>query len=105
MTETTQVTQAELLPCPFCGGSKILVSQTIDQAAPNWYATCHRTTCAFTGYSSTEAEAITAWNTRADSHHRLVGVRNALRAFHDGKLSRSETIAKIDAALKEAGRG
>lgn len=44
-------------------------------------------------------------NTRADSHHRLVGVRNALRAFHDGKLSRSETIAKIDAALKEAGRG
>lgn len=70
MTETAQ---AELLPCPFCGGSKILVSQTIDQAAPNWYATCHRTTCAFTGYSSTEAEAVEAWNTR----HRTQALADA----------------------------
>lgn len=72
-TPTPGPVEVELKPCPFCGGSKILVSQTIDQAAPNWYVACHRTTCAFTGYSSTEAEAITAWNTR----HRIEALADA----------------------------
>lgn len=45
-----------------------------------------------------------------NSHHDLIealrAAREALRAFHDGLLSRSETIAKIDAILtKEAGHG
>ena len=118
MTETTHTP----LPCPFCGGNKVLISQTLDQKAPNWFAACHRATCAFTGYSSTEAEALTAWNTRAvNSHHELIeALREAREAIkhRGGPLCSSryysngqcdcgatEAIAKIDAILtKEAGQ-
>lgn len=95
MTETAHTP----LPCPFCGGDKVLISQTLDQKAPNWFAACHRATCAFTGYSSTEAEALTAWNTRADSHHRLV---EALRYLLDevGKSACADTILDSAAAGK-----
>lgn len=65
-----------LKPCPFCGGDKILVAQTLDQKAPNWYATCHRATCAFTGYSATQAQAIAAWNQRADAQGEPVAWMN-----------------------------
>lgn len=68
MTDTTPKA------CPFCGGDKVLISQTLDQVGPNWFAACHRATCAFTGYSLTEAEALTAWNTRANADARLVEV-------------------------------
>ena len=88
------------LPCPFCGGNKVLISQTLDQKAPNWFAACHRATCAFTGYSSTEAEALTAWNTRAvNSHHELI---EALRGLLDeiGKSACADTILDSAAAGK-----
>lgn len=75
------------------------------------------------------AEALTAWNTRADSHHRLIEALEKARkiiADIDDYMKRPsrgdwgeecaccmgelldddrDAIAKIDAALKEAGRG
>lgn len=70
----------ELLPCPFCGGDKILVSQTLDLNAPNWYATCHRDNCGFTGYSTTEQEAIAAWNQRTRPDELIEALGNCLAA-------------------------
>lgn len=113
------------LPCPFCG-SKALIGQTLDDA---WYAMCvvdH--CCKLESYWRTEAEALTAWNTRAvNSHHDLIEALRAARealcnhACHGGKdapcirtpdqcafdcgLAAGDAIQTIDAALKEAGRG
>lgn len=70
--------------------------------------------------ASTEAEAITAWNTRADSHHRLVEAlewyeeqARLCRLIHsEGDAGRQALSADggkrardVLAALKEAGRG
>ena len=77
------MTLAALKPCPFCGGDKIIVSQTLDQQGPNWYATCHRATCAFTGYSSTKAEAIAAWNTRTGQLVPVPSVERVARLIAD----------------------
>lgn len=81
------MTLAALKPCPFCGGDKIIVSQTLDQQGPNWYATCHRATCAFTGYSSTKAEAITAWNTRTGQLVPVPSVERVARVVADYQMS------------------
>jgi hypothetical protein len=53
-----------LLPCPFCGG-KALIGPTLDD---KWFAECWADDCcAISLYWQTKAEAITAWNTRADT--------------------------------------
>ena len=52
----------ELLPCPFCGGE----AHTIEPAryGKSWGVRCE---CgAFLGFELTEAEAVEAWNTRAE---------------------------------------
>lgn len=59
----------ELLPCPFCGGearvqhqSRKLYGDVID-----WYGVyCKKQFCGYVSGQSTEAEAIAAWNTRAE---------------------------------------
>ena len=51
-----------LKPCPFCGGEDMMVGSTFRD---DWM-TC--LDCNAAGpYCATEAEAITAWNTRADA--------------------------------------
>ena len=61
----------EPLPCPFCGGEAVL-HQTYDMdtgAVDGWFAWCDNDTCECkpeTEQFFTEAEAIAAWNTRAE---------------------------------------
>lgn len=80
-------TLAALKPCPFCGGAKVLVSQTIDQMGPNWYATCCQNTCAFIGYFVTQAEAIAAWNTRTGQLAPVPSVERIARVVADYQMS------------------
>ena len=124
MTEPTHTP----LPCPFCGGEAKTISP-LGFGNVRAIECCNSDDCAATGpWACDEAEALTAWNTRADSHHRLVealeDARTALSITRTNVMteigrcsdeSRSpwagvpeqlaKRIAKIDAALKEAGRG
>ena len=53
----------ELLPCPFCGGE----AELANPYGIGWYVRCKRPGCAMMGYDNeTEAEAIAAWNSRAE---------------------------------------
>ena len=62
-----------LRECPFCGGEAVL-HPTYDMdtgAVDGWFAWCDNDTCECkpeTGQFFTEAEAIAAWNVRADYH-------------------------------------
>lgn len=61
---TSEVTQAALEPCPFCGSGEI---ETYDgfaefEGEADWAVFCNM--CEATVCGNTEAEAITAWNTR-----------------------------------------
>lgn len=59
----------ELLNCPFCGGEATMHHQGGGLGKQYWYVACHRMTCLMdleTPLMDTEAEAIEAWNTRAE---------------------------------------
>ena len=64
MTSATDNRTTELLPCPFCGGEARLIC-----SAPDWYfPACMNRECAcdWTDSYQTKAEAIAAWNSRAE---------------------------------------
>lgn len=58
----------KLLPCPFCGGEARLTYSTDNHRQP--YVTCDTPKCPgcnpYQWYFRTEAEAIEAWNRRAE---------------------------------------
>ena len=62
----------ELLPCPFCGGEARVIDDVPSHDRSPWFGIgCASPYCiAFTGYGvqlfDTKAEAIAAWNRRAD---------------------------------------
>ena len=61
----------ELLPCPFCGGEDLEIDHapTYDVRHPDVYEV-HCVECGGRGGEGwTEAEAIAAWNTRAEMSH------------------------------------
>ena len=76
---------SDLLPCPFCGGeaqvqhqSRKLYGDVVD-----WYGVyCKKQFCGFVSGQSTEAEAIEAWNTRAERTCHLF--KRASFGFRDG---------------------
>lgn len=59
----------ELKPCPFCGGTDIGLADNTGPklcTTPHAYAWCRNRDCFASGNESdTVAEAIAAWNTRA----------------------------------------
>ena len=58
---------SELLPCPFCGGKAEIAHSR------NYYVWCDK--CETRGdWYSTEAEAIKAWNTRAERTCQMVQI-------------------------------
>ena len=61
---------SELLPCPFCGGEANVIDHHNDNGSVS--VGCNNDTClGFSGLGwlyKTEAEAIAAWNSRADYH-------------------------------------
>lgn len=76
-----------LKPCPFCGGeAELFVREFTDAEANFGNATvdCSECGCGF-GYCCTEAEAITAWNTRlsAPSHEVVEVLREVADAAND----------------------
>lgn len=127
----------ELLPCPFCGGeAESDLSQPFRHyytgeplSQPAVYCTvCSAQIAHYPGdvdlsRDETMDLALTAWNTRADSHHRLVeALREAIGAIEDdtgldeaiccsghdcgcrGSSHRQLLLHNLTAALKEAGR-
>ena len=62
---------SELLPCPFCGGEATIYPSydTTENEIDGWFIGCEHMKC--TGHPETDqfftkAEAIEAWNTRAE---------------------------------------
>lgn len=57
---------SELLPCPFCGGEARIFHFSSAIRDEVWRAVCDKPFCAQGPDGYTEAEAIAAWNTRAE---------------------------------------
>ena len=61
----------KLKPCPFCGGEAQIQHQSRELYgdAVDWYGVyCKKQFCGYVSGQSTEAEAVAAWNTRADDY-------------------------------------
>ena len=56
----------KLLPCPFCGGEARVFHYSSAIRDEVWRAVCDKPFCAQGPDGYTEAEAIAAWNTRAE---------------------------------------
>ncbi len=73
MTQPPDTTlAARLLPCPFCGSVKVGVGSSEgldDEVDVHFSVMCSGCGASVSLYIDTEAEAVTAWNTRAPAAH------------------------------------
>jgi Lar family restriction alleviation protein len=100
---------AELKPCPFCGGE---ASEVEDQGHSTAYNVgCFNGDCTIepNTWADTKAEAIAAWNTRADlsrdleqARQDIADLRQAVRYANDhadqAKSERDAAIARAEKA-------
>lgn len=88
--------ETTLLPCPFCGGEAQVQHQSRELYgdAVDWYGVyCKKQFCGYVSGQSTEAEAIAAWNTRAEREKRLEELARSLYAdYHDEWPDRAEEV-------------
>ncbi len=109
------MTASELKPCPFCGGDKNTICKTDYDGGDSYAVSCRYPEChgaIFTlgyGYFATKAEAIAAWNTRADlsrdleqARQDIADLRQAVRYANDhadqAKSERDAAIARAEKA-------
>ena len=84
-----------LLPCPFCGG-EAEAHQTYDidtGDVDGWFVICRNKECTAwpeTAEYPTEAEAVAAWNTRAERTCELIPTRGVKYRPHTPTLTCSE---------------
>lgn len=77
---------SELKPCPFCGGEAKQSGEKFERTILSWV---YCTSCgAAGGYRGTEAEAIDAWNTRAERTVLDIGVSFAFPGIIRFKLGK-----------------
>ena len=69
--------ETTLLPCPFCGGE----AQVLKDGLPYVVIECERCFCR-TNCNVTEAEAIAAWNTRAELGRGTLTANDVLNAVY-----------------------
>ena len=91
MTDTAKRSEATLKPCPFCGGeAKVQPTYDIDTGERDGYfAWCSNYECECKPQTRdyiTEAEAIEAWNTRAERTCKLWNPP-FVRASHGVKIA------------------
>ena len=68
----------ELLPCPFCGGEARIFHFSSAVRDEVWHAVCEKPFCTIGPDGYTEAEAIEAWNTRAERMCRFLPFRGPI---------------------------
>ena len=101
MTEAEKLaalSEAELLPCPFCG----VAVETSHQAGSAWFADCdHAEGCFFADFQRTESDFKAAWNTRAN-HLAVIGpdaVEVAAQAIYqamNGHIATAHTWEQLE---------
>lgn len=102
--------QQGLLPCPFCG-DKFAHAELIDGAGEIWGVHCPNGMCPTSGLfvvrEFSEAEAITAWNTRLTTEQRAPeqGLVGFIREVQDGltwNSSQQQCLWRIEQLCKRA---
>lgn len=96
-----QNNQTDLKPCPFCGGEQVYISQ--EHVAPGEIWWVRHKGCYGSLAHGTEAEAITAWNTRAISERERALVE-AVRALSENIGAASLARNKYGIELREKTR-
>ena len=80
-----------LLPCPFCGGEAETSAERFERTLLSWVY-CKECGAAG-GYRHTEAEAIEAWNTRAERTCNLIGDGDSLHCSNCGGAAEKQSWA------------
>jgi Lar family restriction alleviation protein len=104
----------DLKPCPFCGGEKNTICCTDYDGREAYAVSCRYPECHGTiftlgyGYFADKAEAIAAWNTRADADRieQLERERDQARKYRDayaefGRIG-TQAVRDLEAKLAKA---
>jgi Lar family restriction alleviation protein len=97
----------DLKPCPFCGGKKNIICRTDYDGRDAYAVSCRYHEChgsIFTlgyGYFADKAEAIAAWNTRANAD-RIEQLNERLTAATDDAKEAEAYAEQLEAKLAKA---